>query len=315
MAITKKRYSALVTGGAGFIGSTLAQRLDQLGHQVTVIDDLSRGHRANVPKGAAFHKLGLLSPKLSEVVAAAKPDVVFHLAAHINVRVSVERPEHDAEINLVGGLNLLKASMAAKAKKFVFSSSGGAMYNNPPQWPAREGDADTPLSPYGVAKRAFEMYLESFAATRGLDFAALRYANVYGPRQDTAGEAGVVAIFIEKLLAGEPLKVFGDGEQTRDFVYVDDVVAANLKAACSCCCNLVANVGTGEETSVNRVAELVARAIGGKKPRIRRFKAIAGELRRSALDPSFALEAIGWQPTVGIEDGIKRTVAWFQAKR
>ena len=308
-------FRALVTGGAGFIGSNLAIRLLAEGHEVIVVDNLSRGQRRNVPAGAEFVRLDIGDRRLHRLLAQERPEIIFHLAAHINLRESVADPAADAQVNVVGSLNLLRAAAESGVRRLVFSSSGGAMYNAPPRFPALEKHAECPLSPYGVAKRAFELYLESARQTTGLDYVALRYANVYGPRQDTAGEAGVVAIFIEKILAGQPLKVFGDGGQTRDFVFVGDVVDANLRAATAAAASgLGINIGTGVETSVNEVAELVAAAFG-RPAKIKRFPPVPGELRRSALDWRLAKKTLGWKPTVKIDEGIRLTADWFREKR
>ena len=306
---TKNKTTCLVTGGAGFIGSTLADRLVALGYKVIVVDDLSFGQRAFVPKRATFYKMGIGDKKLASVFAKHKPDVVFHLAAQIDVRVSVEDPMRDAEINLLGSLNVLSCAVKTGVKRFVFSSSGGAMYHLPAVCPTPEDAPCEPLSPYGVAKRSFELYLESARHLHGISTIALRYANVFGPRQGTKGEAGVIGLFTQYALAKKSLTIFGDGEQTRDFVYVDDVVNANVLAM-DAKTNGVLNVGTGIQTSVNEIARLICNETGAPLPK--RAPARKGEEPFSALDAKNIRRAFGWKPNVSVAEGIRRTVAWFR---
>lgn len=305
-------HSALVTGGAGFIGSHLVDRLIGEGFRVTVIDDLSNGRASYVHPKARFYKLGLASPKLAEVFRRAKPDVVFHLAAKIDVSTSIEDPVRDAETNILGALRVMRLSVKHRVKKFVFSSSGGAIYHGTKLRPTPETCAPSPLDPYGVAKLAFEHYLRAAWHHRGLKFVCLRYANVYGPRQDQKGEGGVIGVFAKAMVAGRIPTIFGDGRQTRDFTYVDDVVEANLAAAGSAVTG-VFNISTGKETSVNRVARLIARETGvRKKPKYGRAR--SGEERRSVLDPSLAKEKLGWSAKTDIKEGIRKTIVWFLAQ-
>ncbi|HTM69025.1 MAG TPA: NAD-dependent epimerase/dehydratase family protein [Candidatus Binatia bacterium] len=307
-----KKDKVLVTGGAGFIGSQLAERLVRLGHRVTVVDDLSTGRRSYVPRAAAFRKIDIAGPAVSNLIAKERPAVVFHLAAQIDLRASVKDPVMDAETNIHGSLRVLEGCRRAGVKKIVFSSSGGAMYGSSVKIPSPETAAATPTSPYGVAKLAFEMYLRSAHRTHGQRYVALRYANVYGPRQDLRGEAGVIGIFTQKLLAGETPTIYGDGRQTRDFVFVDDVVNANILAMRSGAVG-VYNIGTGRESSVNRVAALIA-GEAGWDGRIPHGPANAGEERRSALDSRLARRVLGWTPRVRLEEGIRRTVQWFKER-
>jgi UDP-glucose 4-epimerase len=307
-----KKDKVLVTGGAGFIGSQLAERLVRLGHRVTVVDDLSTGRRSYVPRAAAFRKIDIAGPAVSNLIAKERPAVVFHLAAQIDLRASVKDPVMDAETNIHGSLRVLEGCRRAGVKKIVFSSSGGAMYGSSVKIPSPETAAATPTSPYGVAKLAFEMYLRSAHRTHGQRYVALRYANVYGPRQDLRGEAGVIGIFTQKLLAGETPTIYGDGRQTRDFVFVDDVVNANILAMRSGAVG-VYNIGTGRESSVNRVAALIA-GEAGWDGRIPHGPANAGEERRSALDSRLARRVLGWTPRVRLEEGIRCTVQWFKER-
>ncbi len=312
---------ALVTGGAGFIGSTLVDRLLAEGHQVDVVDDLSSGKLANLADARAdqanrlsFHQIDIRDAGLVELMARQAPDVVFHLAAQADVRVSVARPVFDAEVNVVGSLNVLEGARAAGARKVVFASSGGTIYGepDPSQLPVKESHPQQPLSPYGVAKKVVGDYLFAYRALHDLEYTALALANVYGPRQDPHGEAGVVAIFTGKLLAGEPCTIFGDGEQTRDFVYVDDVVDAFVRAADKGS-GLLANVGTGREVSVNELYATMAAAAGVTEPAVM-APARAGELARSALDPGRADLHLGWKPWTTLEAGTQQVIDWFRAR-
>ncbi|MDP1804027.1 MAG: GDP-mannose 4,6-dehydratase, partial [Acidimicrobiales bacterium] len=262
----------LVTGGAGFIGSTLVDRLLAEGHHVDVVDDLSTGSLANLAEARAtpgyeltFHRLDIRERAVIELLAHRRPEVVFHLAAQADVRVSVERPAFDAEVNIIGTLNVLEGARAAGSRKVVFAASGGTLYGEPQKLPVAESHPQRPLSPYGVAKKAACDYLAAYRELHGIEFTALALANVYGPRQDPHGEAGVVAIFAGRLLAGEPCTIFGDGNQTRDFVYVDDVVDAFARAA-NKGSGLLMNIGTGTETSVNELYLTMATAAGTDAP-------------------------------------------------
>ena len=309
-----------MTGGAGFIGSTLADRLLAEGWEVDVVDDLSTGSLANLAEARAlgtrkfsFHRLDVSSPAITDLVAHRKPEVVFHLAAQADVRVSITRPTFDAEVNIIGTLNVCQGAVAAGARKVVFASSGGTIYGTPEHLPVREGHPQRPESPYGVAKKAAGDYLHYYRAIHGLEYSALALANVYGPRQDPHGEAGVVSIFLGMMLDRARPTIFGDGAQTRDFVFVDDVVDSMVRAA-DRGSGLVINIGTGVETSVQELYEVIARAVGFPDA-ARHAPARAGELLRSALDPGRAEIHLGWKPWTALDDGVARTLAWFRAQR
>ena len=311
---------ALVTGGAGFVGSALVDRLLADGHSVDVVDDLSTGRRANLAGAEArgggrlsFALLDVASPEAAAGVAGLRPDVVFHLAAQADVRVSVARPAFDAAVNLVGGLNVLEGARAAGAR-VVFASSGGTVYGavDPARLPVDESHPQRPLSPYGVAKKAFGDYLFAYEALHGLPSVSLALANVYGPRQDPSGEAGVVAIFAGRLLSGRPATIYGDGAATRDYVYVGDVVDAFARAAERG--RGLVNVGTGVETSVEALHAAVA-AAAGVDLLPAHAPARPGELARSALDPSRAASELGWSPATALEEGLAKTLAWFRDRR
>jgi len=306
----------LVTGGAGFIGSTLVDRLLAEGHSVDVVDDLSTGSLANLAearasssKGLTFHQIDIRSAELVELIAHRRPEVVFHLAAQADVRVSVQRPVFDAEVNILGTLRVLEGARAAEASRVVFAASGGTLYGevDDAELPVREATAHRPLSPYGVSKKAAIDYLVAYRELHALEFCALALANVYGPRQDPHGEAGVVAIFAAKLLAGEPVTIYGDGGQTRDFVYVDDVVDAFVRGATRGG-GLVLNIGTGKEVTVGELATVMGSAAGVDLPAVY-APARPGELRRSALDPERAGIHLGWRPWTALEDGIGAVLA------
>jgi len=306
-----------VTGGAGFIGSALVDRLVAEGHDVDVVDDLSTGSLANLAEARALaghrlrvHQLDIRSPECAELVLRRRPEVVFHLAAQADVRASVADPVFDAEVNLCGTLRVLEGARQAGTGRVVFAASGGTLYGEPDhsELPLRESLPQRPLSPYGVSKKAAIDYLEAYRDLHALEFCALALANVYGPRQDPHGEAGVVAIFAERLLRGLPLVVFGDGEQTRDFVYVDDVVDAFVRAATRGG-GLVCNIGTGVETSVNRLAaEMASQA--GVELRVERRPLRPGELQRNALDPGRAGIHLGWAPWTDLGTGTAATLAF-----
>ncbi len=311
----------LVTGGAGFIGSTLVDRLLAEDHEVDVIDDLSTGSLGNLAtaraeggKGFRFHQADIRAAEVVDVIGRIRPEVVFHLAAQADVRVSVARPVFDAEVNIIGSLNVLEGARAGGASKVVFASSGGTIYGDPPAkaLPIKESQPQTPLSPYGVAKKTVGDYLRAYRELHDLEYTALALANVYGPRQDPHGEAGVVAIFAERLLSGETCKVFGTGEQTRDFVFVDDVVDAFARAA-ERAGGLLLNIGTGVETSVNRLYEVMA-AVAGRSGAPEHAEARPGELARSSLDPAKASIHLGWKPWTSLEDGLAAVMRWCQSK-
>ncbi len=300
----------LVTGGAGFIGSTVADLFLGAGWEVVVLDDLSSGKRENVPAAARFYPCDVRSAAAAEAIQRERPDVLCHHAAQIDVRRSMADPRFDCDVNLGGLLNVVAAAVRAGVGQVLFASSGGALYGDTDQLPTREDHPARPASHYGAAKAAGELYLGVFRQAHGLKVASLRYANVYGPRQDPRGEAGVVAIFCGRLLEGRPCIVNGDGAQTRDYVHVDDVARANLLAA-ERGFDGALNVATGVETDVNAVHALLARA-AGVEARPEFGPAKPGEQRRSCLDASAAARAIGWRPTVGLDDGLARTLAWFR---
>jgi len=303
----------LVTGGAGFIGSHIVAAHLAAGDDVTVVDDLSTGRRENLAPGARFVEADIRSRDARDLVASGHFDVLNHHAAQMDVRRSVADPVFDAEVNVIGLLNLLEGARAGGVRRIVFASSGGVVYHDDGKMPHVESDAKFPLSPYGGAKLASEYYLAIHARLYGVETVALRYSNVYGPRQRHDGEAGVVAIFGRRILAGEPLTIFGDGEQTRDMVFVEDVARANVAASQ---CSVAAptgidarafNIGTGVETSVNRLAQLLGSA-AGREAVINRAPARAGELQRSALAVDKAARELTWRPQMPLADGLRATV-------
>ena len=302
-----------VTGGAGFIGSHVAEACLGAGHEVLVLDDLSSGKRHQVPAAATFHQVDIQDPAVKEIFARERPEILIHHAAQMDVRRSVAEPAFDARVNILGLINLLEAGRVAGLRRVLFASSGGAAYGEQDEFPAPETHRLEPVSPYGVSKRAGELYLSCFGAMYGLEWVAMRYANVYGPRQDPHGEAGVVAIFSEKLLAGEEPTINGDGKQTRDYVYVGDLVRANLALVGSAYCGPL-NFGTGVETDVNRLFGLLCPACGVSVPE-RHGPAKPGEQRRSSISPRLAAELIGWRPEVDLPTGLARTVEFFRARR
>ena len=302
----------LVTGAAGFIASHIADALLAAGHQVSVVDDLSSGRRENLNPRARFYQLDVQDPAVADVFRDAQPEVLCHHAAQMDVRRSVADPVFDARVNLLGLLNLMEHGRQHGLKRVVFASSGGAIYGEQETFPAAEAHKTEPVSPYGVAKLASERYLFFYWVTYGIAYTALRYANVYGPRQNPHGEAGVVAIFTEKLLRGNQPLIHGDGTQTRDYVYVGDVVRANLAALESNFVGAV-NLGTGIETDVNTLFHVLAPLCGSAAPE-RHGPAKPGEQRRSVVDNTLAKNVLGWQPQVHLEDGLRETVAFFRAR-
>ncbi len=301
----------LVTGGAGFIGSHIVDAYLDLGHSVSVVDNLSTGKRENVNPRASLFQVDLRNlDEVKKVFSAASFDLVNHHAAQMDVRKSVDDPAFDASVNIVGLLNLLECSVKSGVSRFVFASSGGAIYGEQDYFPADELHPTRPISPYGVAKLASEQYLYYYQTVYGLQFASLRYANVYGPRQNPEGEAGVVAIFTGKMLSdGNPL-INGDGKQTRDYVYVGDVVAANVLAL-DVKASAVFNVGTGKETDVNQLFHHLRNAIGAKCVE-RHGPAKKGEQLRSVLSHAKISKSLNWSPRVSLEEGLKLTARYFQ---
>jgi UDP-glucose 4-epimerase len=312
---------ALVTGGAGFIGSTLVDRLLAEGWSVDVVDNLSSGNLANLADARAdrnhelsFHQIDICSDSVVELIERRHPDVVFHLAAQADVRVSVTNPAFDAQVNVIGAINVLEGARRAGAGKVVFASSGGTIYGevDPADLPVTEAHPLRPLSPYGITKRVFTDYLIAYRELHQIEYTSLALANVYGPRQDPHGEAGVVSIFAGKLLAGDPCTIFGTGEQTRDFVFVDDVVDAFFRAADKGG-GLLMNIGTGRETSVNELYASMAKAAGVKDPAVY-APAREGELDRSALDAGRAKMQLGWQAWTEIDAGSQAVIDWERGK-
>jgi UDP-glucose 4-epimerase len=296
----------LITGGAGFIGSHLADAFLARGWRVSIIDNLSTGSRANVPAGARFIEADVRDADLGEL----RPDVIAHQAAQVDVRISVRDPAADAETNIIASLRLLQKALEAGVKRFVFASTGGAIYGDPVEVPQTEAHPRKPLSPYGCAKLAVEHYLDYYREVHGLQTVALRYANVYGPRQNAHGEAGVVAIFAGRMLRGEDVTINGTGEQTRDYVFVRDVVAANV-AAVEHELTGAYNVGTGIETSVNELHQMLANAAGVTHAP-RHGPAKTGEQMRSVLDGRALRNLASLPPPVGLAEGLAETIAWFR---
>lgn len=302
----------LVTGGAGFIGSHLVDRLIQEGHEVVVVDNLSTGKRRNLNRAARFFKLDIQSWRLERVFRNERPHVVMHLAAQMDVRKSVEDPIFDAQVNVLGTLNVLQQAIKHGVRKVVFSSSGGAIYGEQEVYPAPESHVTKPLSPYGISKLCGEQYLSYYQRVNGLQIVSLRYANVYGPRQDPDGEAGVVAIFIQKLLNNEQPIVNGNGRQTRDFVYVEDVVEANL-AVMGQEIQGTYNVGTGEETSINDLLRILVRHTNSTCKEVH-GPAKNGEQARSVIDSSKFRQELSWESKTELSEGLKRTVDYFRER-
>ena len=301
-----------VTGGAGFIGSHVADALLAQGHRVLIVDDLSSGRKENIPPTAEFHQLDIRSPEAASLIRDGGVELLVHHAAQMDVRRSVADPVHDASVNILGTLNLLEAGRRGSLKQVVFASTGGAMYGEQERFPADEGHPARPLSPYGVAKLSVERYLYFFHVEYGVDAVALRYANVYGPRQNPHGEAGVVAIFLDRLLGAKNAVINGDGLQTRDYVYVEDIVAANLTVVGRPGFSTY-NVGTGRETTVVDLYRILADACGIARPATH-GPAKSGEQRRSVITSDLLARDLGPRPRVGLEEGLKRTAKWFAAR-
>jgi len=302
----------LVTGGAGFIGSHVVDAFIQAGHQVVVVDNLSTGHRENLHPKAVFYRLDMRSPDLAEVFEKERPEVVDHHAAQADVRRSVAEPLFDAEVNVIGSLNLLENAVKYGVKKFIYISSGGAIYGEPEYLPCDEGHPIKPLSPYGVTKHTVEHYLYLYRRNFGLRYLVFRYANVYGPRQDPMGEAGVVAIFGGHMLRGEDVVINGSGEQERDFVYVGDCARANViglergEGAY--------NLGTGIGTTINEIFNRI-KAITGYSREAVYGPVKLGDVFRIYSDASKARRELGWQPTMGLEEGLRRTVDYLRQQQ
>ena len=307
---------ALVTGAAGFIGSTLVDRLVSDGHSVAGLDNYASGRATNIEHLVdvaefVFIEADIVTADLEAIVDEHRPEVVFHLAAQIDVRHSVADPEFDASVNVIGTVRLADAARRAGVRKVVHTSSGGSIYGAPPSYPTIEDAPTDPASPYAAGKVAGEIYLNTFRHLYGLECSHIAPANVYGPRQDPHGEAGVVAIFAQALLSGKPTKVFGDGTKTRDYVFVDDVVDAFVKASGDAGGGQRFNIGTGIETSDRQLHSAVAAAVGGPDdPEFHPDR--LGDLQRSCLDNGLAERVLGWQPQVQLHDGVRRTVEYFR---
>ena len=302
---------ALVTGGAGFIGSHVVDRLIAKGYQVAAVDSLVIGRKENLHPKATLYQADIRSPDLREIFAKVKPSYVFHLAAQASVIRSVKEPGMDTDVNVLGTINLLEQCRAFAIERFIYSSTGGALYGEPERLPCGESHPIRPLSPYGASKYAAEVFVRLYSDLHGLKHTILRYSNVYGPRQDPEGEAGVVAIFTRRLLAREDALIFGDGTQQRDFVYVADVAEANMKALAQKK-NDSFNIGTGKGASVNQVAKELVRLTGTKNPP-KHAPARKGEVYKIWLDARKAKRGLGWSAKVGLSEGLKRTVDYFRA--
>jgi len=306
----------LVTGAAGFIGSTLVDRLLADGHSVVGVDDLSSGNSTNLGQAERhdvfeFVKADIVDADLTGLLSDTKPEVIFHLAAQISVSRSVDEPQFDASVNVVGTVRLAEAARQAGVRKIIHTSSGGSVYGVPPEYPTNEETPVNPSSPYAASKVCGEVYLKMYRNLHGLDSSYIAPANVYGPRQDPHGEAGVVAIFARALLAGKPTKIFGDGSDTRDYVFVDDVVDSFVRAAGEVGGGERFNVGTGVETSTRQLHSAIALAAG--KPDEPEFHPPRlGDIRRSCLDVTRAKNVLGWAPRVQLVDGVSRTVDYFR---
>lgn len=315
--MTTEKRRALITGGAGFIGSTVADAFLAEGHDVTVLDNLASGKRDQVPAKARFVEADIRSPEAAACIRDGAFDTVCHLAAQIDVRKSVTDPAYDVDVNIGGSVNLMQAVHATGRKtRMIFASTGGAVYGDFVEPPNLETYQKDPESPYGIAKFATELYLAYYARVHGLDYVALRFANVFGPRQDPHGEAGVVAIFCQRIIDGKPLTVFGDGGQTRDYVYVGDVARAHVLAAklpaikAGRVDDRAFNLGTQRETSVIDLARTLMKA-AGKEVELSHAPPRAGEQRRSVVSIEKAASGLGWKPEMGLEEGLRRTYEWF----
>ena len=298
--------TALVTGGAGFIGSHMVDRLLKEDYRVVIVDDLTSGKLKNLNHQATFHHMSINQPSLMDVINREKPDVVFHMAAQSSVSVSIKNPILDNEVNVMGTLRLLEAARRAGVEKIIYSSTGGALYGDPEVVPCPDDAPVAPISPYGMSKYMAEQYFDYYYRQYRVNYTTLRYGNVYGPRQDPAGEAGVIAIFISSMLAGKRPRIFGDGNQARDFVSVDDVVEANM-AAIYRGTRCAMNIATGELVSVNQLYDML-REITGFRWEAEHGPARTGDVYRISLDWARASEELGWRPQTSLADGLAKTV-------
>lgn len=300
----------LVTGGAGFIGSHIADRYIKEGHKVIIVDNLSTGYSRNINPIAIFYKIDIRSKKLEDIFKKHRIDIINHHAAQVDLRLSLANPQEDAKTNIEGSLNLFQNAIKYKIKKIILASTGGAIYGEQEYFPADEKHKTNPLSPYGIAKLTVEKYLEFYHRYYGINFICLRYSNVYGPRQLPKGEAGVIAVFCKKILKGKQPVINGKGINTRDFIYVGDVVEANLKAL-SYKKTITLNIGTGKETSINNVFRVINNYFGNKVKE-KHSKEIYGEQKRSLLDNRLAKRIFKWKPLYEIKDGIELTCKYFE---
>jgi UDP-glucose 4-epimerase len=311
--LVKSNKTVLITGGAGFIGSHIADRCLAEGYRVLVLDDLSRGRLKNVPKGITFLHSNICDPSILTIFQKEKPAIVFHLAAQISVHNSLRNPVDDAKVNTLGTINLLHAAKTVGIEKFIYSSTGGALYGEPEYIPCDESHPINPLSPYGQSKYFGEQYLELYHRLFQLNYVSLRYSNVYGPRQDPKGEAGVIGIFVNAMLKKQSPDIFGDGSQTRDFVHVSDVVNANMLALTDAA-NGAYNIGTGIETSVTNLYRKLCEILRFKKePNY--LPARRSDVSNIALNSGKALADIGWKPEIRFQDGLAMTTAYIEANR
>lgn len=302
---------ALVTGGAGFIGSHLVDRLVSEDFKVAIIDDLSEGKLGNLNQAATFYHTDIANSAVDEIFSREQPDIVFHLAARVSVTNSAHNPVDNAEVNVIGTLKLLDAARRMGLEKFIFSSTGGAIYGSPEETPCSENSPAAPISPYGLSKYMAEQYISLFHRLHRLNYTNLRYGNVYGPRQDPHGEAGVIAIFIQAMLEGKQPRIFGDGTQERDFVYVDDIVEANMRAVDGGT-NQTLNIGSGEGTTINRIFELLRDLMDYQQEAEHRPRR-PGEVHKISLDCNEALDQLGWSPNFPLAEGLQKTVEYFSA--
>lgn len=308
--MAQKYKKALVTGGAGFIGSHIVDALIRRHIKVYVVDDLSTGEIKNINPNAHFTKLSINHPQFPKYLERVKPDIIFHFAAQIDVRKSVEDPVKDAKTNIMGGLTLFHAAAILGVKKLIFASTGGAMYPNSVRPPYSEKVAPEPISPYGIGKLASELYLHFVYLTHGMSYTILRYANVYGPRQNPKAEAGVISVFGQNMMNNKPVQINGDGKQTRDFVFVEDVVRANMLAMQNKYVGIL-NIGTGKQTSINSIFKKIKKILHSDIPE-RHAPASLGEVMKSAIDARKARKILGWEPRVGLDEGLKKTLLWMK---
>lgn len=301
----------LVTGGAGFIGSHVVDTFLKAGHEVVVVDDLSTGRRSNLNPGAKFYQVDIRSPQLADIFMDERPDIVDHHAAQMDVRRSVEDPLFDADVNVLGSIKVIEQARKTGVKRFIYISTGGAVYGEPEYLPCDEDHPVNPICPYGASKHTVEHYLYMYQEMYGLEYVVLRYPNVYGPRQDPHGEAGVVAIFTGQMLNGDQVVINGDGDQERDFVFVEDCAGANLLALDAKDSNSIYNLGFGRGTSINEIYTQLKK-ITGYELTAKHGSEKAGETRRIYLDASHARDKLGWVPTIGLEQGLEKTVEYFR---